>query len=179
MPYLINFCIALAVLHAGFTLQDKQPQKSKCTAAPPEQILVTVAAQPESPLVFEDVKFLSCIGRHGAESYRLRNRGKKPIRKLTVAAWTSHATGNLWGWVGRTPEEFVMPEQLVPMDENGVEIIPLTNVLREKLKLSGSMKGVVILMVVEVEYADGTKFSDKAASKALEDYFDKISPNDP
>lgn len=179
MHYLINYCIALVFLNAGIAMQDKPAQKSKCAATPTEQVLVAIAAQPESPLVFEDVKFLSCIGRHGVESYRVRNRGKKPIRKLTVAAWTSRATGNLWGWVGKTPEEFIMPDQLVPMNENEIEIIPLTNELREKLKLSGSMQGVVILMVVEVEYADGTKFSDKATSKALEDYFENISANDP
>jgi hypothetical protein len=36
------------------------------------------------------------------------------------------------------------------------------------------MGGVVVLMIVRVEFSDGSVFSDEKASKALEAYFKKL-----
>ena len=59
--------------------------------------------------------------------------------------------------------------------EEEVEIIPLNDELRTKFKLMDRpMGGVVVLMVVRVEFVDGTVFSDEKASKALEAYFKKL-----
>ena len=60
------------------------------------------------------------------------------------------------------------------MKEQEIEIVPLTKEVREKLKLEGPMKGVTILMVVSVEYADGTSYNDEITSKALENYFELV-----
>ena len=59
--------------------------------------------------------------------------------------------------------------------EEEVEIVPLNDELRTKFKITDRpMGGVVVLMVVRVEFADGSVFSDEKASKALEAYFKKL-----
>lgn len=174
MRYLISPCLAFAyLLNIGAAVQG-QPDKPRCVVTPADQALVAVAFQPDSPLIFEDVKALSCIGRHGTERFRLRNRGTKPIRGYAVAGWSSAGTGFKSEWGASAPGELILPGQLAPSKAQEAEILPLTKDLREKLKLSGPLQGVMILIVVSVEYADGTRYRDESASKALEDYFEKV-----
>ena len=47
--------------------------------------------------------------------------------------------------------------------------------MRNKQKLEGKLEGVLILLVVSVEYTDGSRFSDESASLALESYFEKVA----
>ena len=70
-----------------------------------------------------------------------------------------------------------MPGQLVPIKEEDVELVPLTKEVREKLNLEGSTKIVTIFMVIDVEYADGTRYTDQTAFNALEDYFELMGAN--
>jgi hypothetical protein len=109
------------------------------------------------------------------ESYRIRNRGSKPIRSFTIAGLTSGGTGFKWGWGGSPTERVLMPGEFVPSDVQEVEILPLTKEMRKMQKLEGPFEGVSILLVVSVEYADGSRFNDEAASNALEHYFDKVA----
>lgn len=186
MQRFIALCLILVCLfNIGATFQDREREKPRCIVIPAGQALIAVAAQSSSPLAFEDVKAFSCTGLHGMtgyypfNSYRVRNRGTKPIRKFTVAAWSSAGTGYKSSWEGSTPEELIMPEQLAPVKEQEVEIVPLTKELRKKIKLDGAMKAVLILMVVNVEYADGTSYSDAATSKSLEEYFELVGGSVP
>ena len=68
-----------------------------------------------------------------------------------------------------------MPGQIAPplAPDNKVEIAPLTKALREKLKLQGPMKGIVALIVVRVEYDDGSLFEENGYESQKE-YFDKL-----
>ena len=112
----------------------------KCVVVPGDQAIMAVASQPDSPLSFEDVRVLSYIGRQGTESYRIRNRGSKPIRSLTISGWTSGGTGFKWGWGGTAPEEVLMPGQFAPTREQEIEILPLTKEMRKKQKLEQCAK---------------------------------------
>jgi hypothetical protein len=49
--------------------------------------------------------------------------------------------------------------------------VPLDSALREKLKLSGKLQTIVILLVDQIEFADGSKYDAQAASKSLLDFF--------
>jgi len=48
-----------------------------------------------------------------------------------------------------------------------VEVVPLTKELRQKLELQGPMRATVVLMVIRVEFTDGTVFDDEAVYNAL------------
>lgn len=168
----LTFVLVFSV-SALAAVQFEQGEKLRCFIIPADQGIVAVASQPDSPLVFEDVRIISCNGR-GMNSYRLRNRGLKPIRSYQIAGWTSGGTGFKSGWGGSTPGEVIMPGDLAPIKEHEAELLPLTKELRKKLKLDGPMEAVLILIVESVEYTDGTSFNNEAASKALEDYFEMV-----
>lgn len=78
------------------------------------------------------------------------------------------------------PNESTLPDEAIGRGE----ILPLTAALREKLGLGGQMKGIAVLMVVQVTFADGTTYSDEAAFKALQAHsanlagFDEEQPLD-
>ena len=139
---------------------------------PSDQGLIMVVSQPDCPLKFEDVKLLVNMKGAWIKSFKLRNQGTKPIRNYTIAAigsdeWSSGEAAN--------STDYIMPGQIAPPlgPDKKVEIIPLTKALREKLKLQGPMKGIVALIVVRVEYDDGSLFEDKGYESQKE-YFDKL-----
>ena len=152
-------------------------QKRQAFIMPSEMMLPVVASQPGCPLTFENVRSIFYIDGAGtAETFNLRNVGNKPIRDFTVAAYTSY--GGMWSKSRPQIElqRLVLTAEAASVGgEEEVEIIPLNEVLRTKFKLTDRpMGGVVVLMVVRVEFADGSVFSDEKASKALEAYFKKL-----
>ena len=163
--------------------QAIQPSGQKDTGdyvvVPTESTLLVVASQPTAPVRFEDVKLLMSVGRREfAISYRLHNVGTKPIRHLTPVIWTSFATGGTMGGSGissgRIGNELLMPGQTADGGSTG-NVLALTDALRQQLKLLGPMRGIVVLMVEQIEFSDGTIYEDKATSKALLSYFEELS----
>jgi len=170
------WCLLVCVACAANAQQDNG-RKQKYVLVPPEIGLATVASQPDCPLQFENVRLLAGVDGGGGPDFQLRNRGSKPIRSITYAWWTTEATGWGLGWPGKLTGEVIMPGQLMPEgEETGqYEIVPLTEELRDKLKLRGPMQAVVILMVVYVEFADGSVYNAKPTFKALRAYTNKLA----
>jgi hypothetical protein len=50
----------------------------------------------------------------------------------------------------------------------------LTDELRKKLKLQPPMKGVLVLMVIRVEFTDGSLYDDEPVFLALTSYFQEL-----
>ena len=71
----------------------------------------------------------------------------------------------------------VQPGGKAPLAVGGreIEFVPLTDDLRERFKLKGSMKAVGVFMVVRVEFTDGSVYSNEPAFTALQEYFEKMS----
>lgn len=157
--------------------QVTQPDYRTAFVVPREIGLAVVASQPDCPLQFENVMTLKYINGGTWESYQLRNRGTKPIRAYTIA-WLSTG-GPEWSssWPQKIADELLLPGQAHPQDGEGtqVEIVPLTQQLHERSKLPKQMQAVNILMVVRVEFADGTVYSDEQTHKALQAYFKEIA----
>ncbi len=166
---------AMGLLCASYFVEAQQVKtKSKYVVAPSENTLLTVASQPESALVIEDAKLLLNIDRSWdfKFSYKLHNRGSKPIRAFTIHFWTSESSG---GTLGHPMEHGpIAPGEKAEfsLEKQQTFVLPLTDELREKLKVGLPMKLVVILMVENVEFADGSQFSDEKTLRALRDYFE-------
>src|SRR5215472_6853462 len=114
--------------------------------------------------------------RGGSDVYELRNHGSKAIRAYTVAVWTSIGTGNIVEQkIMRNGP--VLPGAIAPQPSEAreVEFVPLTDDLRDKLKLRGPMTAVSVFMVLRVEFEDGSAYSDEPAFAALQEYFEKVS----
>lgn len=156
----------LCIFLGGVTLYAQASrQKVRAVEIPREISLVSIAYQPNCPLQFENIKFLAGISGGSLQSYDLRNRATKPISKLTIG----DSGGSRWSWDVAKDRGPILPGQLVPewSDEDWVETLPLTKELTEKLKLKGPMHGILVLMVIHVEFSDGTTYDDEPVYKAL------------
>ena len=158
--------------------QDDKTKFVEFVEVPRDIVLQVVAFQPNCPIRFENVRYLSLLSGGTSNSYELRNVGSKPIRSVTVAS----STGAINTFVRETGV-VALPGELVAKASNDPtlckncpkeKIIALTDELREKLRLTPPMSALVTLMVVEVEFTDGTKFSDKTTYEAMVKYLDGL-----
>ena len=154
----------------GTVVAQEPPSEAKFVTVPREVGLVTVAYQPDCPLRFERVSFLAGIEGGGTTTYDLRNSGKKSIRAFAVG----DSIGHRLSWDGARVRGPVTPGELVPLDGDWVQTVPLTSELRQKLKLQEPMKGLVVLMVIRVEFTDGTVYDDEKVFKAMVSYIDDV-----
>ena len=179
MRYLVvTLCLVFACGVCSLNGQEVQPRDYRTVfVVPRDVILPVVAAQPDCPLQFEEVKHVKRLNGGSWNVYRLRNRGTKPIRAYTVAelstggpAWTS-------SWPRKRADELFLPGEVHPRpgESTQIEIVPLTEQLRLEAKLPEPMDVVAVLMIVRVEFADGTVYSDEQTHKALQSYFQKIA----
>jgi hypothetical protein len=167
----VSFLIALSHLtHA------QELEKNRYVVVPREEALISVAVQPDCPIKFENVRLLARVGGGGGVDFRMRNVGDKPVRSISYAHWNTFGNGGWSAWPGEITHELVKPGQLVPLSagDSPSEIIPLTKALRSKMKLGGSMKAVIVLMIRRVEYADGTVYEDQAQSEGLRALMEKV-----
>ena len=178
MRYSLALCL-VCVFAVGVAQGQKsnQREREQYVSLPREIGFPVVAVQPGCPLQFEKAERLLGLDGRGANDYSLRNRGTKPIRAFTVSYTFVDGTGGSWSWQSSSGE-LILPGQLVPSSSAGdedSEVITLTEGLRDKLKLRGPMKGMIIYMIERVEFADGSTYDDEATAKALKAYLGGIS----
>lgn len=166
--------ILLAVLVSVTSVCGQKPSQGKVRAVvvPREIGLISVVYQPNCPLQFENAKLLAGVEGGSIRDYEIRNVGTKPIRSITIG----DSTGNRWSWDVAKEHGPIGPGQLVPpwSKDNWVELVPLTTDLRERLNLQGPMTGIVVLMVIRVEFMDGSRFDDERVFNALRIYLDDV-----
>lgn len=173
---IITLCIALTCSTVGAS-QEGAKEKRRYIVVPREVALPVVTSQLDSPLQFEEVRIIRGISGGDRVSFQLRNRGMKAIRSVTYGVATSHGGG----WVDSRPRietsELIMPGGVVPLNEENCcnEIVPLTEELRDKLKLRGQMQAVMVFMVVHVRFADGSTWDDEKTYQALQEHFEKTA----
>ena len=159
----------LACLYAFSAASSRQSEAKVEHRLAVVQGILVIANQPESPLEFVDPKLMVDMRGLWRTDFKLRNRGKKPIRAYTVAA----IGVNEWGWKASDSAHYVMPGQVVSLPREAGEVVPLTEDLRDRLKLRGPMKGILALVAVRVEYSDGTTFEEKGY-EAQKEYFERL-----
>lgn len=170
--------VILVAIIGQIAVAQSERAKHQGFVLPPEIVLPVIASQPDCPLKFENVRLLVYLDPPGsvADSFRLRNAGTKSIRDYTIASSSSY--GAFWT-ESRDKESLgsgIQPGAIIPMRGEDVEMIPLTDDLRDKFKLSKrEMGGVQVFMVVRVEFTDGSVYTDEKAAKALESYFEKVA----
>lgn len=173
LTYFCWLCLLFAIAGGSANGQESDSKEGRQFVVMPRDIgLPLVVVQPESPLEFVDTQLLlSVSSRLWVPSFRLRNCGTKPIPAFTVAA---AGTGE-WGWKADGPAKYLMPGQLMTLNGDGRddEIVPLTEALRNKLGLRGPMKGIIALLVVSVEYGDGSHFQENGYEE-LTVYLDTV-----
>lgn len=172
LTYFCWFCLVLGVVGGIADGQQTGSKQSHDFVVMPRDVgLPVVVVQPGSPLEFVETQLLLNVGsRLWTPSFRLRNCGTKPIREFTVAA---AGTGE-WGWKAEDANQYLMPGQTLTLNEDTRDqIVTLTDRLRDKLELRGPMKGIVALVVIEAEYADGSRFQE-SGYESLSDYLETV-----
>jgi hypothetical protein len=172
-------CLVLvcgAIVSKGQETKES-PAKQRAVVVPRDIVLVSIASQPDSPLQIESPVFLAYLRGGGGEVFRLRNRGNKPIRKYTVAVISANDTGWQSDWPTSASTSVLMPGDFYPsnVETERFEIVPLTESLRKQLHLDGRMFGMSVVMIVRVEFSDGTSYDDATTFKALQAYFKDLA----
>lgn len=165
-------CLALCEVAFGQSPQGRSPRR--VVVIPPEVALPVVASQPDSPLQLEDVKlFKEVTGGGVAWSYKVRNKGTKPIRSYTVGAWTSLGTGSEIEQPLKGP---LLSGQAASSEGGGEpEVVELTERLRDELRLRGGMKTITVFVIVRVEYTDGSTYDNGSMYEALKTHLDQLA----
>lgn len=169
--------LCLLCLFASLTIYGQQSVQTKrhhYVVVPPENALLVIASQPDCPLQIEDAKLLVSAdqSRPPLYQYSLRNRGTKPIQYYIISAWASSGGGGTLS--DRSADGLLMPGQTKPpTEQDRSEVVPLTDELRQKLKLQGSMKSVIVLVVEKIRFADGSDYISETAP-ALRTYFENF-----
>jgi hypothetical protein len=178
-PRIVLMCVLCFFAGASVWAQQRSEVR-KFVIAPNDAYVLTVASQLECPIQIENAKLLLFAGpgSNWGASYRLRSAGTKPLRlkSITLSMWTSQGIGSSWQELTQDTERAVLPGELITIkeDEAKIEIVPLTPEVRDKLRLGGPLHAVVVLMVEQVKFSDGSVYSDERTSKALQSYFQNI-----
>jgi hypothetical protein len=174
--------LCLVCFWVGDSVWAQQGSEKPKYIIPPNDIyLLTVASQADCPIQIENAKLLFFIGpgSNWGASYRLRNGGTKPLRiqSITLSMWTAQGVGLTLEELTQDTETAVLPGKLITVreDDPKIEIVPLTDEIRDKMKLRGPLHAVVVLMVQQVKFSDGSVYSDERTSKALQSYFQDIT----
>lgn len=172
LTYFCWLCLVLGVAAGIAEGQESGSKQSQEFVVMPRDVgLPLIVVQPGSPLEFVEVQLLLNVGnRHWTPSFRFRNCGTKPLRAFTVAA---AGTGE-WGWKAEDANQYLMPGQTLTLNENSRDqIVTLTDELRDKLGLRGPMQGIMALVVIDAEYADGSRFQE-SGYEPFSDYLETV-----
>lgn len=162
----------LALVGVAFGQGPKGQVVQRVVIVPPDIALPVIAHQPDCPLQIEDIKLFAFVSGGGGQSYTVRHKGTKPIRSYTIGSWNTAGTG--WD-IERRVNGDLLPGQVAPREGTEVEIVEVTEGLRKQLNLNGDMRAIVVLMVVRIEYADGSTYDNKPLYAALKKHLDKVS----
>jgi fumarate reductase subunit D len=155
------------------------PHQPDYVAIPNDVVLSVIASQPDAPIRFQDVTLLMTEdGKDLAIAYNVRNTSKKPIRYLTPVVWTSYDTGGTLTPVATKSETLletmILPGQLVEKQVFNKIVSPAPDVLARLKSIIGK-KPMVVLMVKNVMFADGTQFTDDVTFKSIQSYFEDLN----
>jgi hypothetical protein len=167
--------IALVFLSFTGLIRGQQTTevKPKAVIVPADIYLPIIVPQPLCPLQFEKILIVKYLDKRQVEFYEVRNLGQKPIRSYTYAAVTSTDLEEMYS---REPSDSIMPNEVMvfPDDTRSIDFVPLTDELRDKLKLRGPMKEAIIFMILNVEFADGSRYDDSAKYDKIREHIRQL-----
>jgi hypothetical protein len=175
--------VCLLCLLLSFGAVGQQPDhggKRQLFVPPIDRLMLAVVSQPDCPLQIESAKLLlPVVGGGLSANYQLRNQGTKPLGIKSVhllmigpdaeSAWEDRPKDG-----STTP---LMPRAFMLGADDPIrftEIVPLTDEIRNHLKTPDDKLAVVVLMIEEIEFADGTTYNAKDAVKELRAYFKNL-----
>jgi hypothetical protein len=156
--------------------QTAKQEKDKFSIIPWGDVLLTVAAQPDCPLRLENPKLIWNVSQRRLEySYDVRNSGKKAIYHFVTEAWKIDGTGGTLH-DDRNDKKRILRSGTTFFDEEYVnaEFVPFSEQMRNSFKIGKETKMMIVLMVREVHFTDGTSFDGNKDVDRIKALFDKL-----
>jgi hypothetical protein len=168
-----NFCFVTQLLAQDVSSRVKKQN----VLVPMDTVLVATIAEPECPLVVENVRLLKDVGGRtpGFYAYQLRNIGTKSITAYALSVSYSDATGSslkLERIEGGLLPDHTIPAPSMKLD---LELVPLSKELRHRLGLDKVQPLLAVLMVEHIYFADGSSYHSEKLSSAVQRYFLKVN----
>jgi hypothetical protein len=151
--------VVIALLHFAVLAVAVYGQARRNAADKGRDVLSMIVAQPDSPIRIDNFG-VDNTGA-GKDTYSLTNTSNKSIRSYRIARYFDDGTGFLGR--GALPSSGVLlPGRSASQKRNE------STVQSRAIKRIGN---VAWIMVVDVEFADGTAYSDEKRFNILVDYF--------
>jgi hypothetical protein len=156
------------------TVSSAPAKTGKAVVITRDIVLPVSVHQPNCPLKLEFATMHGYLDGGSIELSRFRNQGTKFITKYKIAWLAPGGGGGSMEGRDTIAPGFTYGDEDDAKDPFHAEMIPLTNELKESLKIGKGLQGLIYYMVVRLEYDDGSTFDDEATYKALEKYLEKI-----
>lgn len=171
----INWIVSVIFIAHIVCGQGIKKEKEPCFIYPSEDGLAVIANPSDCPIEIITAYRASFLSGGGRDIYQIRNRATKPIKLYTIASVTSAGGGYESSIEANHSSGYFLPGQIRPksLDDWNLDIVPLTNQLRDKYKLNGTMRAILIFMIVRVEFADGSVYDATPVYESLKKFFDK------
>ena len=168
----LSILIAVVQVYGG---QNSKNSAQKCFVVPKEDVLVVAANVPDSPI---EVVAAHCVGfldGGSTEVYSIQNRSSKSISGYTIAIVDSDGAETRDSITISLPSAYFRQGEVRARSSSSEhrEIVPLTDQLRERYRLNGALKVIKVIIVVRVEFADGSVYDAERAYKSLKRFLDK------
>jgi hypothetical protein len=167
-----NLAVVLVVLSLAASV-SAQGDKKDYVAIPSESVLLTVASPPGCPLQFENARLLMNVNDGSyVFAYNIRNVSTKPVARWEPMFWTSQGTGGtLIDESDSQQNRVLLPDEV--LRETPPQLTPLTDDLRKRLHLD--QRGMVVLVIKEVVFQDGSRYENRSLVKSIISYFEQLS----
>ena len=159
--------LAFGLLILSIAIFSQAVSAQEFYAVSNKEILPAVVVQPNSPLKIE--KFTVVKGKDGrfTSVYTVRNVSSKKITEYQVARWYDNNTGYV--------EHGVMPKANVLLpDQTAGTFDPIKIVKADAPAGHEKLLRIEFIMVVNVIFDDGTKFSAQDVFDGFEEYLSKF-----
>src|ERR1044072_9804332 len=143
MKHLLLVVILMGCFPTMVFGQETKSDKPRAVVLPSEYVLPVIVAQPDCPLQIEKAIVVRYLPGYISELYQVRNIGTKQVKHYYLARWYSDGTGFVGSGVMTQTNRYLQPGQATEFPNGSVELVPLTDALKETLKISGEMKRIV------------------------------------
>jgi hypothetical protein len=173
MMKLCHATLIIAVLAASSVAQTARNSRNTAVLVPADVGLTTIVSQTDCPLKIQEAGMLRYLAGGYGPYYRLHNSGTKTIVGYKIAKWGSNNSGSVVEWRATGDEPPLLPGHN-DSQSSEVHIIPLTVDLRAKFDLQPPMRGIVFLLVVKVEFSDGSKYDASSLLSSLQHHLENF-----
>ena len=168
----ISVSLLFLILISSATLGQEKRNKAKAVIIPSEIYMPTIVAQPDCPLRIEKAFVGKMLDGTEQMFFQARNTGSKPIVSFQINMMGTNGGGQTSLFPYERTQTSIAPGAVAPpgLKEDSVEFVPLTEDLKQKLRLTGKMRVIALFMVLKVEFQDGTTYDATPLLDSLEEH---------